>query len=129
MASLLLQKPSKTSKAKDYVNALERRLQLWKERQINELIREGETIQRQLPNTLAPKEIGKISRKFAKLMTRGKVNSAMKLLTNNMKNGILPLNNETLSILRQKHPQPKEPGESVLLTDERLQEIHPVFFE
>ena len=61
-------------------------------------------------------------------MTRGKVNSAMKLLTNNMKNGILPLNNETLSILRQKHPQPKEPGESVLLTDERPQEIHPVMF-
>ena len=129
MPSLLLQKPSKTSKAKDHAGALERRLLLWRQGDIEELVREGETIQKQLPDALRPKQIGKISRKFAKLMTRGKVNSAMRLLTNNMKNGILPLTDETLAILRQKHPKSTEPDPYVLLADERPQQIHPVFFD
>ena len=44
MPCLLLQKPSKTSKAKDHLLALERRLLLWKNGDIEELVHEGETI-------------------------------------------------------------------------------------
>ena len=61
MPSLLLQKPSKTSKAKDHSEALVRRLRLWRQGDISELVREGETIQNQLPDSLQPKQIGKIS--------------------------------------------------------------------
>lgn len=71
--------------------------------------------------------MGKISHKFAKLMNSGKVNSAMRLLTSNMKNGILT--DETLATLRQKHPQSTEPDEYVLLPDERPQQVHHVFYD
>ena len=48
MPSLLLQKPSKTSKAKDHTDALKRRILLWKEGDIENLVLEAETIQGQL---------------------------------------------------------------------------------
>ena len=48
MPALLLQKPSKSSKTKDHLNALHRRLKLWDDGKIAELIREGKTIQSQL---------------------------------------------------------------------------------
>ena len=38
-------------------------------------------------------------------MHRGNVNAAIKLLTNNMQNGILRINKDTLKLLEQKHPQ------------------------
>ena len=48
MPSLLLQKPTKTSKAKDHLAALERRLGLWEAGEILELFKEAETIQQGL---------------------------------------------------------------------------------
>ena len=36
-----------------------------------------------------------------------KINGAMKLLTDNMQNGVLPLNEQTLNMLKQKHPEGK----------------------
>ena len=44
----LLQKPSKTSKAKDHSNKLEIRFQFWKDGNILDLLREGRTIQERL---------------------------------------------------------------------------------
>ena len=43
--SSLLQKLSKTSKAKDHLKALERRIDLWINGNIDKLLYEGETIQ------------------------------------------------------------------------------------
>ena len=43
MPSLLLQKPFRNSKSKDHLEALERRLQLWKEGELTELLIEGLT--------------------------------------------------------------------------------------
>ena len=40
-------------------------------------------------------------------MAKGNINSVLNLLTNNMQNGILPLNNDTLSKLIQKHVKGK----------------------
>ena len=45
MPSLFLQKPSRTSKAKDHLKALERRIDLWSNGNIDELLFEDETIQ------------------------------------------------------------------------------------
>ena len=44
----LLQKPGKTSKAKDHLKALERKIDLWINGNIDELLFEGETIQSRL---------------------------------------------------------------------------------
>ena len=45
-----------------------------------------------------------------------------------MNNGILPLNEDTLIMLEQKHPEPKEAIDKVLLT-EPLQRIHPIVYD
>ena len=60
MPVLLQQKPSKTSKAKDHLKGLERRLRLWGERNITEHVTEGKTIQDRLPSTNSQMNIEKL---------------------------------------------------------------------
>ena len=61
-------------------------------------------------------------------MRKGNVNAAINLLTENMRNGILPLNSETLNLFRLKHPDPKDAHESVMLSNVPKR-IHPVKFD
>ena len=61
-------------------------------------------------------------------MKKGNVNSAKKILTDNMKNGILPLTGQTLNQLKLKHPEGKEESQEILLTD-TPETIHPIKFE
>ena len=126
--SLLLQKSSKTSKAKDHLKALERRIDLWSKGKIDELLFEGETIQSRLHNINTPKSIGELSKKFALLMEKGNVNGSLKLLTSNISNGILPLDVKTLSLLKQKHSASSRLNGEVLLRGEKPS-VHPVVFE
>ena len=53
--------------------------------------------------------IKKISLKFKNLMGKGNVKGALKVLTENVSNGILPLTDKTLKMLKQKHPEANEP--------------------
>ena len=82
------------------MDALERRLQLWKRGEIKFLLLEAETIQQRLTSNNDPKNIVNISKKFAKLMGKGNINGILKLLTNNMANGILPLDEKALNFLK-----------------------------
>ena len=52
-------------------------------------------------------------------MNKSNVESALKLLTNNMSNGILPLTDETLKLLKQKHPESREPPPKKLIEGSR----------
>lgn len=45
-------------------------------------------------------------KKLKGLMNKGKVNGALKLMTNSMPNEILPLSNKILGFLKQKHSEP-----------------------
>ena len=63
--------------------------------------------------------------KFRILMSKGNVNEALKLLTNNMLNGVLPLTDATLQLLKQKHPESREPPPEVLI-EGPVRKIHPV---
>ena len=58
-----------------------------------------------------------MSKKFALLMEKGNINGTLKLLTSNISKGILPLDDKTLSLLKQKHPalSMTELNEEVLL--------------
>ena len=107
LPALLLQKSIKNSKAKDHVAALERRLELWENGNI-ELLNEGQSIQKRLPAGDRPEDIAKISVNFKELMQKGNVNGALKLLTNEMSNGILSLTEKTLSQLEIKHPDNRD---------------------
>ena len=128
MPSLLLQKPSKTSKSKDHLIALERRMEDWFNGDLQKLLHEGDTIQKGLQSSTDERNLNKISKQFADEMHKGNVNSAIKLLKNNMESGILSLNNDTLKLLKQKHPKPAKACEDVLLPD-KPESVHFVKFE
>ena len=60
-------------------------------------------------------KIEKISLKFKNMMSIGNVNGALKLLTENMSNGIFPfLTDKTLKMLKQKHPEANESLQEVV---------------
>ena len=128
MPVLLLQKPSKTSKAKDHLKVLERRLRLWEEGNITELMIESKTIQEILPSTSSQINIEKRSSKFKQLMQKSNVDGALHLLTNNMSNGILPLSEETLQILSLKHPVAQQARRKAVLQGPKKQ-MHNIVYE
>ena len=97
MPSLLLQKPSQKSKSKDHLRALEQRLESWESAEVMELLKESHTIQKNMKATNKTSSFNEISKKFTLEMRKGNVHNAMKLLTNNMKNGVLPLNKKSLN--------------------------------
>ena len=61
-------------------------------------------------------------------MEKGNVNGALKLLTSNISKGKIPLEDKTLSLLKQKHPASSELTEEVLLRGKKPS-VHPVVFE
>ena len=128
MPSLLLQKPSQKSKSKDHLRALVRRLELWESGEVMELLKVSDTIQKNMKATNKTTSINEISKKQTREMRKGNVHNAMKLLTNNMKNGDLPLNKKTLEQLKQKHPQRRDADPEIMLPD-KPEEIHLIKFE
>ena len=80
-----------------------------------ELLKEGVTIQGTLKT-------------FLKKMQQVSINCAIKLLTNNMQNKVLRLNEKTLELLRQSHPKASPATESVILTDD-VEKVHPIIIE
>ena len=102
MPSLLLQKTSQKSKSREYSKALERRKGLWASGEILDLLNEGETIQKNLGTSNTLLTVAKISKKFTLEMHKENVTIAMKLLTDNIQNGILPLNKKNLEPLTAK---------------------------
>ena len=65
---------------------------LWHDGDVLELLKEGATIQGTLKSVNTRNTIGEISKKFVIKMQQGNINGAIKLLTNNMQNGVLPIN-------------------------------------
>ena len=117
MPSLILQKPSRNSKAKDHSEALRRTMILWQYDDLLQMFKEAETIQKELKDSTKPKSIAQLSKKFVEHMNKGDINSAIKLLSNSMENGILPPNDTTLNLLKQKHPFQSEDDKQLLFND------------
>ena len=61
-------------------------------------------------------------------MQKCEVNDALKLLTNNMADGILPLNEETLKLIKQKHSEAQDMTLDVTLQGPLLR-IHYIEYE
>ena len=129
MPALLLQKPSQSSKAKDHLAALTRRFLLWEQGNIKELLHEGETIQNLLSSSKKKSlSTTDISKRFISKMSKGNINGAIKLLAQNMEKGILPLDDKTLKLLKQKHPDGTNSLDHVLL-DDIPTKLHSVRFD
>ena len=65
---------------------------------MKELLGEGTTLQSRLSQIGKMKNINVLSRKFCEYMRKGKVNSAIKLLSNKIEVSMLPINKETIDL-------------------------------
>lgn len=83
LSILLLQKPFRTSKQKDHSACLARRLPIWKNGDIKDLLNEGRSLQKRLPKFCPSGRDGQgsLARTFSKLMFQGKTNAALQLLS------------------------------------------------
>ncbi len=89
LAALLLQKPFKKSKARDHIRCLKRRWDLWKEGAIDELVVEGEAIQRYL--RADKRKVFNSSSVFSRSMLQGNVKQALRNLCEENQQGALDL--------------------------------------
>ena len=80
MPTLLLQKPSYRSKAKEHSQCLERRLRDWKAGNFDKIMNEVRAIQSKLDQTRRPMSPEHLAKTFSKLILLGKINAALKLI-------------------------------------------------
>ena len=97
-----LQKPSQKSKAKDHQECLEKRLKLWKNGEIECLLREGRMIQRRLQKSRRNSDPPNKARIFAKLVMEGQINSALRFLNEAESGGVLPLTEDVTQRRRER---------------------------
>ena len=69
-----------------------------------------------------------LSKKFGKQMQKGNADSATKLICSNIQNGILPLTETTLKLLKQKHSRSAPSDKEVCLPDQP-ESIHQIKYE
>ena len=137
MPLLLLQKPHPTSKTKEHVRCLERRLRIWSSGNIEELVREGKIIQQHLPQgrSKLTNDNEKVARTFASLMMRGKLRAALRLVSDQGTACILRLEDEidgksVRDLLKEKHPAAQAACPATLLSPaDNIADTHPVLFE
>ena len=143
MCSLLLQRPHRSAKARDFIASLAHCLDLWGKGEIQELLREGQVIQWRLATGRAHTnvfKVGDISCHFASRMLRGDVKAAIALLDSDDHSGApmgldTPLVSENPSWtvcdeLLKKYPK-GQPAHSAALKslDGCSERFHPVIFE
>ena len=127
MPALLLQKPSATSKSRDHTEALKRRMGKWKDGDIQYLLAETHAIQRRLPKSRKNNNEEVVPKRFRDLMAQGKVNQALRLLSASNKSGILELTEETMDLIKKKHPEGKEPATEAQVYGPE-QDVNPIIF-
>ena len=80
-----------------------------------QLPREVEALQQRLLKGIIKRDLATISKEFRDdRMQKAHVN-VIKLLTNKMQGEVLPLNEKTINLLRQKHPKSQNTNEDFLL--------------
>ena len=135
LPALIFQKPFKTSKSKDHVACIERRLKIWKDGQFCPLMDEAKDIQMKFIQTATQRcdESVSISHKFSDLMKKGKVKQALCLISEDGTR-VLSLDemaNETCTVrgvLWEKHPDGHDLLQEVI-SHPVDHDVHPIIFE
>lgn len=128
MPALLLQKPTRKSTAKQHSEYLQRRIHHWTNGNFDDLIEEGTAIQEKLKQQTRKDETEDHTAKvFAKLMLRGKVHAALRILDKAASLGVAELTEETMKTLADLHPTAKPAAETTLKEGE-LPYFDPVLF-
>ena len=105
---------------------------------LDDLGREGKSIQDRLPRCDSKREEEHLSRSFATLMFQGRNQGALQLFSNKGKGGLLRLGNTTdaddpyspmvKEVLKEKHP-PAAPSTPGSLINGIPPDLHPVIFD
>ena len=113
MPSLLLQRPTIKTKAKDHARCLEieRRMNKWIEGDFKALVIEGRTIQKAFQSK-NKKKVENVSKTFCNFMLKGKVKNALESCPTS---SVVPLNDEVISTLKEKHPEQKEASDDIMI--------------
>ena len=127
MPKLLLQKEHRRASAKENNNALKRRMHAWQEGNFEELFWEACTIQERLQERLSTRKERDKARNFRKKMEMGHVRQAARMLQNDSQGGILPIDDNTIKQLQEKHPKGAEAEEEDLMKGQKG-EVHTVTF-
>ncbi|XP_031551225.1 uncharacterized protein LOC116288561 [Actinia tenebrosa] len=127
LPTLILQKPSATSKSKEHSEAIERRLSLWRAGDLSLLLKEIRFIQSRFSKTRKARSMEDISKIFANLVMQGKLSAAIKLLDRETSTGVLTLSPEVLEELKQKHPSAADIEDESLLNGPLELNPHGIF--
>ena len=112
---IMLQKPSRKSKARDHAKYLSSRLLMWSSGDIDGLMAECRQIQKRLSKQLSQKEESK-RKAFVRFMLVGKVRQALGFInSDNDVTGVHSPNDEIQHILQMKHPSAEPASPEVLL--------------
>ena len=122
---MMLQKPIRTSKAKDHCNYLQKILKLWEEGKFNEILRECMEIQKRL-QVDQQKSRFNLNKTFTRLMLSGNVSQAAKLI-NRRKGGVLKIDEEVKEQLIKKHPKASAAKRGTLLFGYEEKVEHVIF--
>ena len=116
LPSIMLQKPSRNSKAKDHAKRLDERINLWHEGKVDDIMKECSRIQKNLISSIPKNRTPEDSaRSFAKLVWNGRVSAALKMLTTDYDNGVLTVDDKVYVELHSKHPKQAKIHEDALL--------------
>ena len=107
LLALCLQKPGPKWKSKDHQDCLAKRLVLWKKGKDDTILREGRMIQRRLGDSRRATDPPNRAKIFANLVMTGQVNLALRYLSDDQGGGILPLSDDVMEQLKEKHPKPQ----------------------
>ena len=129
LSSLILQKPSATSKSKEHSAAMERRLALCRQGDFNLLMKEVRFIQNRFVTSKKTRSSDDIARVFATLVLQGKLSAAFKFLDRESSSGLLDLSPEILEELIEKHPPASEIGDDECLLNGPVDQVPPSIFD
>ena len=129
MAHMILQKTHRNMKAKEIKETFEARMKRWQEGDMGKLFDDANAIQEELTESFKSMESSTLSKTFASLIFRGKINAAIRLLKLNAKqNGVLKLDDQVIETLKSKHPERQHAPTEVLLKGPCPQ-VNSVIFE
>ena len=96
LPAILLKKPSRNSKAKEHTLRLEQRLNLWKQGDLYLIMKECREIQQRMKISQSKHDGDKTAKIFARLISQGKINAALRYLNENGNVRVLNLSPEVL---------------------------------
>lgn len=105
LPTLILQKSSATLESKEHSAAIECRLKLWRQGDLDLLLQKVRFMQGKFVNSRKARSLEHISKTYAKLVFQEKLTAAIKLLDSESSSGLLNSSPEVLEGLKEKHPE------------------------